>query len=147
MLGTTIQAISIYKLLMPLRGPFVISLGPLLTAQNIIVVLRTVDGHVGYGECSPSLTTNGESVDTCFIEGQYFAPLLKGRDALDLAGCLAEMERIIYGNSSIKNAFDMALHDIAARHAGLPLYEFLGGKNDKILTADMTVSLGPAAKM
>ena len=40
----------------------------------------------------------------------------------------------------------MALHDITARHAGLPLYAFLGGKNDKILTTDMTVSLGLAAK-
>jgi L-alanine-DL-glutamate epimerase-like enolase superfamily enzyme len=145
--GTTLQAISIYKLLVPLREPFVISLGPLLAVENLVVVLRTADGHVGYGECSPFLTINGESVDTGFIVGQYFAPALKGRDALDLAGNLAEMDRIIYGNSSIKSAFDIALHDIAAQHAGLPLYEFLGGKNDKILTTDMTVSLGPPAKM
>ena len=147
MFGTTIQAISIYKLRVPLREPFVISLGPLLAVENIIVVLRTADGHVGYGECSPFLTINGESVDTCFIVAQYFAPALKGRDALDLPGCLAELDRIIYGNSSIKSAFDIALHDIAAQHAGLPLYAFLGGQNDKILTTDMTVSLGPAAKM
>ncbi|MBO2010746.1 mandelate racemase/muconate lactonizing enzyme family protein [Hymenobacter negativus] len=145
--GTTIHAISIYKLLVPLREPFVISLGPLLAVQNVVVVLRTADGHVGYGECSPFLTINGESVDTCFVVGQYFAPALKGRDALDLAGCLAEMDRIIYGNSSIKSAFDIALHDIAAQHAGLPIYAFLGGKLDKTLTTDMTVSLGPPAKM
>ena len=145
--GTTLQAISIYKLLVPLREPFVISLGPLPAAQNIIVVLRTADGLVGYGECSPFLTINGESVDTCFIVGQYFASVLKDRDALELAGNLAEMDRIIYGNSSIKSAFDIALHDIAAQHAGLPLYAFLGGKNDKILTTDMTVSLGAPAKM
>jgi L-alanine-DL-glutamate epimerase-like enolase superfamily enzyme len=145
--GTTLRAISIYKLLVPLREPFVISLGPLRAVENVVVVLRTADGHVGYGECSPFLTINGESVDTCFVVGQYFAPALKGRDALDLAGNLAELDRIIYGNSSIKSAFDIALHDLAARHAGLPLYEFLGGKNDKILTTDMTVSLGPPAKM
>ena len=145
--GTTLQSISIYKLLVPLREPFVISLGPLLAVENIIVVLRTADGHVGYGECSPFLTINGESVDTCFIVGQYFAPALKGRDALDLVGCLAEMDRIIYGNSSIKSAFDVALHAIAAQHAGLPLYAFLGGNNHKVLTTDMTVSLGPPAKM
>ena len=147
MSGTTLRAISLYQLRVPLREPFVISLGPLLAAENIVVVLRTADGHVGYGECSPFLTINGESVDTCFIVGQYFAPALKGRDALDLAGNLAEMDRIIYGNSSIKSAFDMALYDIAAQHAGLPLYEFLGGKNDKTLTTDMTVSLGSPAKM
>lgn len=145
--GTTLESISIYKLLVPLREPFVISLGPLTAVQNIVVVLRTADGHTGYGECSPFLTINGESIDTCFAVAQYFAPALKGRDALDLAGCLAEMERIIYGNTSIKSAFDVALHDIAAQHAGLPIYEFLGGNNRKLLTTDMTVSLGPAAKM
>jgi L-alanine-DL-glutamate epimerase-like enolase superfamily enzyme len=145
--GTTIQAISLYKLLVPLKEPFVISLGPLHAVQNLVVVLRTADGHVGYGECSPFLTINGESIDTCFIVGQYFAPALKGRDALDLAGCLAGMDRIIYGNTSVKSAFDVALHDIAAQHAGLPIYAFLGGNNHKVLHTDMTVSLGPAAKM
>jgi L-alanine-DL-glutamate epimerase-like enolase superfamily enzyme len=54
MSGTTLQAISIYKLLVPLREPFVISLGPLLAVENIIVVLRTADGHVGYGEAPSS---------------------------------------------------------------------------------------------
>jgi L-alanine-DL-glutamate epimerase-like enolase superfamily enzyme len=144
---TTIQAISLYKLLVPLKEPFVISLGPLLAVQNVVVVIRTSGGLVGYGECSPFLTINGESVDTCFVVGQYFAPALKGRDALDLAGGLAEMDRIIYGNSSIKSAFDIALHDIAARHAGLPLYAFLGGHHRKPLHTDMTVSLGPPSKM
>ena len=147
MSGTTIQSISIYKLLVPLKEPFVISLGPLLAVQNIIVVLRTADGHTGYGECSPFLTINGESVDTCFIVGQYFAPVLKGCDALDLVGNLAMMDRIIYGNTSIKSAFDVALHDIAAQYAGVPLYQFLGGANNKVLTTDMTVSLGPPKKM
>ena len=49
MFGTTIQAISIYKLRVPLREPFVISLGPLRAVENIVVVLRTAGGLVGYG--------------------------------------------------------------------------------------------------
>ncbi|UOQ99376.1 dipeptide epimerase [Hymenobacter sp. 5317J-9] len=145
--GTAIQSISLYKLLVPLKEPFVISLGPLTAVQNVVVVIRTRGGLVGYGECSPFLTINGESVDTCFVVGQYFAPALQGRDALDLAGNVAELDRIIYGNSSIKSAFDIALHDIAARHAGLPLYEFLGGRLGKPLHTDMTVSLGAPEKM
>ena len=57
--GTAIQSVSIYKLLVPLHEPFVIYLGPLHAVQNIVVVLRTADGHVGFGECSPFLTING----------------------------------------------------------------------------------------
>ena len=32
------------------------------------------------------------------------------------------MDKTIYANYSIKSAFDIALHDIAAQHAGVPLY-------------------------
>ena len=86
MSGTTIQSIGIYKLLVPLHEPFIISLGPINHVQNVVVVLRTADGCSGYGESSPFLTINGESIDTCFAVAQYFAPVLKGRDALDLTG-------------------------------------------------------------
>jgi L-alanine-DL-glutamate epimerase-like enolase superfamily enzyme len=142
-----IQTVSIYKLFVPLKEPFVISLGPIHHVQNVVVVIKTQKGLTGFGECSPYMTINGESVDTCFIVGQYFAKVLKGKNALDIVACCAAMDKTIYANYSIKSAFDMALHDIAAQHAGVPLYKFLGGKKDKTLTTDMTVSIGPIEKM
>lgn len=147
MTATTIRSVEIYKLFIPLKEPFVISLGPIHEVQNVVVILRTGDGCAGYGECSPYMAINGESVDTCFIVGQYFAQVLYGADALDIAGCHAKMDRTIYGNSSIKSAFDMAIHDIAAQHAGLPIYRFLGGTENRILHTDYTVSIGTPEKM
>ena len=120
----TIQTVSIYKLFVPLKEPFVISLGPIHHVQNVVVVIKTKNGLTGFGECSPYMTINGESVDTCFIVGQYFAKVLKGKNALDIAACCAAMDKTIYANYSIKSAFDMALHDIAAQHAGVPFIHF-----------------------
>jgi hypothetical protein len=57
------------------------------------------------------------------------------------------MDEIIYGNASIKSAFDMALYDIASQHARKPLFAFLGGKKSKKIFTDYTVSIGPAAQM
>jgi L-Ala-D/L-Glu epimerase len=147
MAGTIIQSIEIYKLFIDLKEPFIISLGPQNDVQNIIVILRTKDGCAGYGECSPYMSINGESIDTCFIVGQYFAKVLKGKDSLDIAGCIEKMDKTIYGNSSIKSAFDIALHDIAAQHSGVPVYKFLGGENNKVLETDYTVSIGDPQKM
>src|SRR6476469_2890431 len=110
--GTFITSVALYKLFIPLKEPFVISLGPIHSVQNIIVVIRTGDGCTGYGECSPYMTINGESVDTCFAVGQYFAKALMHQNALDLLHCTQVMDKIIYANYSIKSAFDMALHDI-----------------------------------
>lgn len=137
----------IYKYSIRLREPFVTSLGQLEYADNIAVLIKTDSGITGTGECSPFMTINGESADTCFIVAQYLAKELKGRNPLNIEECSALMDSVIYGNSSIKSAFDMALHDIASQHAGLPLYAFLGGKSKKNLVTDYTVSIGEVEKM
>jgi L-alanine-DL-glutamate epimerase-like enolase superfamily enzyme len=142
-----IKLIAIYKLEIPLKEPFVISLGPITHAQNVIVTIQTDEGLTGFGECSPFMTINGESMDTCFVVGQYLAKALIGKNPLNPEACMEIIDRIIYNNNSIKSAFDMALFDIAAQAAGLPLYQYLGGKNNKVLQTDMTVSIGRPDKM
>ncbi len=143
----TIRQTELYKLSVTLKEPFTTSLGTDTAAQNVLVKIVTEEGITGFGECSPYMPINGESQDTCFIVGQYFATALKGKDPLQLKQCIDLMDRIIYANSSIKSAFDMALYDIAAQHAGVPLYQFLGGNRDKQITTDYTVSVGEPAKM
>jgi len=142
-----VESVGIYKLIIPLIEPFVISLGAQDNAESVIIVIKTKEKLIGFGECSPYMSINGESVDTCFIVAQYFAKVLKGKNALDIKDCVQLLNKTIYGNNSIKSAFDMALYDIAAQHANLPLYKFLGGKNNKTLTTDYTVSIGDARKM
>ena len=142
-----ITSVELYKLSIPLKQPFVISLGPQYDADNVIVVINTNAGIKGWGECSPYMSINGESMDTCFIVGQDLAKALKGKDPLQIEDCINAMERIITRNESIKSAFDMALYDIAAQHAGLPLYKFLGGEKNKRISTDMTVGLGSPEKM
>jgi L-alanine-DL-glutamate epimerase-like enolase superfamily enzyme len=142
-----ITQVELYKLFVPLKEPFVISLGPIPNAENVVVILRTNIGITGFGECSPFMSINGESMDTCFVVGQYFARLCKGKNALDIKQRIEAMDRLIYGNHSIKSAFDMALYDIASQNAGLPLYQFLGGNNAKTIITDYTVSIGEPAQM
>lgn len=142
-----ITQIEIYKSPIKLKEPFVISLGVLNYAENIIVIIRTDNGISGFGECSPFMTINGESMDTCFIVGQYLAKVLKGKDPLNIEDCSLAMDAVIYNNTSIKSAFDIALYDIASQNANLPLFRFLSGDNKKILITDYTVSLGDADKM
>ena len=142
-----ITSIEIYKLSIPLKQPFVISLGPQYDADNIVIVIKTNEGITGWGECSPYMSINGESMDTCFIVAQYLAAELKGKNPLQIEECIASMDRLITRNESIKSAFDIALYDIASQHANQPLYQFLGGKKDKLISTDMTVGLGSPEKM
>jgi L-alanine-DL-glutamate epimerase-like enolase superfamily enzyme len=146
-MSVTIDYIEIYASPIKLKEPFVISLGPLTHAENVVIVIYTKEGFIGFGECSPFLTINGESMGTAVVVAELLAKTLKGKNALDIEACVAAMDKIIYGNSSIKSAFDIALYDIAAQRAQLPLYAFLGGKKNKIVQTDYTISLGPIEKM
>ena len=142
-----ISQVEIYKLRIPLIEPFITSLAYETHVENIIVVLKTENGLTGFGECSPYMPVNGESLDTCYIVGQYFAKLLKGKNALELESNLHVMDKLIFGNSSIKSAFDIALHDIIGQHRGVPIYKLYNGKNNKTLVTDYTVSLDEPEKM
>lgn len=142
-----ISKIEIFKSPIKLKEPFVISLGPLEYAQNVVVAIYTQEGITGFGECSPFPYINGESMDTCFIVGQYLAKALKGKNPLAIDACIVAMDKTIYANNSIKSAFDMALYDIASQHAELPLYKFLNGQKNKTMYTDYTVSIGNVDKM
>ena len=143
----TVRDITLFPVRIALVEPFVISLGPLTHAENLFVRLRCDDGREGWGEASPFPTIHGETLAGATAIGRFLAPLLIGSSPSETARATATMNRAIHGNYAIKSAFDMALHDLAAQKAGLPLYRFLGGTANRPLQTDYTVSLGPAEEM
>lgn len=142
-----IRKIELFEMPVRLKKPFVISLGAFYFANNVVVVIHTDEGLKGFGECSPFMSINGESMETGMVVGKYLAQKLLGMDPVQVEECSKAMDEVIFANNSIKSAIDMALFDIASQAAGLPLYRFLGGKNDKALITDYTVSLGDKHQM
>jgi L-alanine-DL-glutamate epimerase-like enolase superfamily enzyme len=142
-----IYSIEIFHAKLKLKQPFITSLGYRDHANNVIVRIKTSNGIVGWGECSPYAPINGETVDTCFVVGKMLSEQLIGKNALDVKAASKQMDKVIYGNTSIKCALDIALHDIAAKHKGVPLYKFLGGKIKKKIYTDYTVSVSNVPQM
>ncbi len=145
--GTSIVRVAIHPLRIPLKEPFVTSLGALRRVENVVVIIEASNGLKGTGECSPFWTINGETIETCMAVGKHLATALLLHDACDIEGAHRIMDRLIFGNNSIKSAFDIALHDIASQAAGDPLWKFLGGKETRELVTDYTVSIGDPEKM
>jgi L-alanine-DL-glutamate epimerase-like enolase superfamily enzyme len=143
----TIHRVSLHPLGIPLKAPFVTSLGAITEVANVVVQVHTREGRTGWGECSPFWTINGETQETCLAVGVHLAKALLGHEAADIEGAHALMDRLIFGNNSIKSAFDIALHDLAAQHADLPLWRFLGGERYFDPVTDYTVSLGEPERM
>lgn len=142
-----ITRVELCPLSIPLKAPFVTSLGALESVESVIVRITTDDGLIGWGECNPFWSINGETQETCLAVGKHIAKALVGHDPSDIEGLHARMDRLIFANNSIKSAFDIACHDITAQVAGLPLYRFLGGTENRTLITDYTVSLGSPEQM
>ncbi|MBS1504577.1 MAG: dipeptide epimerase, partial [Bacteroidetes bacterium] len=121
----------IYRFSIPME-PFTIATGTMDHAQNVFIRVHTDAGFYGVGECSAFPMIVGETQDTCLVIAKEFARLWKGRDALDIPARLQQLHDFTARNSTIKSAFDMALYDIAAKHAGQPLYQFLGGSRREV---------------
>ena len=129
----------IYRFSIPME-PFTIATGTMDHAQNVFIRVHTNAGTYGVGECSAFPMIVGETQDTCLVMAREFAQLWKGKAPLDIPARLQQLHDFTAGNSTIKSAFDMALYDIAAKTAGLPLYQFLGGARRKIET-DITIGI------
>ena len=136
-----IDRIGIYRFDIPLREPMKIATMETRSAPNVLVRIGTDGGIEGWGEASPLHAIVGETQETCLAAAREIRPLLLSCDPRETAALAAVMERFLPHNTTVRSAFDMALHDVAARAAGLPLYRLLGGRRRSMET-DLTIFIG-----
>ncbi|MEN8153118.1 MAG: dipeptide epimerase [Acidobacteriota bacterium] len=143
-----IEKIEIYKLNIPLKKPFAISLGVLKDAPNTAVKIHTnQEGLYGVGEASPTSFITGDIQGSNFEFAKMLAELIKGKNPLEIEDRLFEINRVLKFNPTIKSAFDMALYDILGKYSNMPLYALWGGKNNREITTDMTVGIDSPEEM
>ncbi len=96
---------------------------------NTIVVVKSDSGHVGYGEAAHAPGVYGETAQATEGAIAYFEPHLVGQNPLELTALEVLVDRLSpIGNIAAKAALDTALHDLAGRILGVPLYQLLGGR-------------------
>lgn len=142
-----ITQVEIIPVKMPLNEPFIISKGPLYHATITIVKIYIDPTNYGIGECCPYRTIHTETQEGSVAQGKLIADLIMGQDPREIRRLLKMIDKMIVGHASIKAAFDMALYDLNAKLAGLPLYKYLNGDSSKRITTNMTVSLMEAEAM
>lgn len=145
-MALTIAGVDLFKLSIPLRRPFAIALGRIERADNLLVRIWASDGTYGLGEGSPLWYVTGETQATAFEAAKVLGRLLLGQDPLAVEARMADLDRSMACNPTAKSAFDLALYDLAAKQAGLPLYALLGGEKRTFWTDD-TIGLNPPEVM
>jgi L-alanine-DL-glutamate epimerase-like enolase superfamily enzyme len=106
--------------------------------ENTIFKIKS-GKEFGVGNANPSNVTHEtrESIE------KFLAQVPKkivGTDEEDCEKLHKRLDAIAEGNTAAKAAVDIAVFDLLSKRAGKPLYEYLGGSRNKMLT-DMTIGI------
>jgi L-Ala-D/L-Glu epimerase len=105
--------------------PFIIARGGTSEHRLIRVRITDGDGIEGWGEAAPN-RFYGETADTALAALARLAPIVEKFDPWALEDIEAEMNRALRFNGSVKSAISAALHDLAGKRLGIPVYKLWG---------------------
>jgi L-alanine-DL-glutamate epimerase-like enolase superfamily enzyme len=105
--------------------PFVIARGGATEWRLVHVHVTDADGIHGWGEAAPS-RFYGETVESAVAALDRLAPIVERCDGWSLEALEAEMNEVLRFNGSVKSAVSAAVHDLAGKRLGLPVYRLLG---------------------
>jgi L-alanine-DL-glutamate epimerase-like enolase superfamily enzyme len=98
------------------------------TSPNVVVVVRTEDGAVGYGEACPVPAFTSETQRSVVeLVQERVALLLVGRDPEYRVPLLHELAQVLRFAPFTTTAVDTALLDLVGRALGVPVHTLLGG--------------------
>lgn len=131
----------------PLITPFKTALRTVECVEDVVVMLETDTGHIGYGNAPATAVITGDTHGSV-IEAvrTVFTPLLLNREVADLNRLTREISGAMINNTSAKAAVEIALYDLFAQSYQTPLYRILGG-GENCLTTDITISVDYIDKM
>ncbi len=131
----------------PLHTPFKTALRTIDSIEDIVVMVSTDCGHVGYGEAPATAVITGDTRGS-IVEAirHYIWPRVVGQNIEDLNRITQLIQTALERNSSAKAAVEIAIYDLWGQLYGAPLYRLLGGGHPRI-TTDITISVDYIDKM
>ncbi|MEJ7809683.1 MAG: dipeptide epimerase [Gemmatimonadaceae bacterium] len=128
------------------KHPFFIARGGSGEWRVVWVRVTDADGLEGWGEAAPS-RFYGETPESVVAALPQFARLLDRADPWALEDIEAEMSLVLGRNGAAKSAVSAALHDLAGKRLGVPLYRLWGLDPRRAPRSSFTIGLGNEAEL
>src|SRR5690242_3415855 len=120
--------------------PFVIARGGASEHRLIRVCIMDDDGVEGWGEAAPN-RFYGETADTALAALDRLTPIVEACNPWSIEDVEAEMNRALRFNGSVKAAISAALHDLAGKKLGVPVYKLWGLDAAKAPLSSYTIAI------
>lgn len=128
---------------MPLTESYTIAYETVSSCTNVFLKITADNGLTGYGCAAPDFYITGEdehSVTRIFRD--IIEPYLINQDPFHYYRVLEGLKIQMTPQPSALAMTDMALYDLVAKKAGVPLYKYFGGYRDSIPTS-ITIGILP----
>ena len=123
----------------PISTPIRTSFGTMPNRPSVLIRIEDADGQFGWGEIWSNFPTIGAEYRARLFDAVIAPLLLEQGEAIDPRRFWQESDRALHllalqtGEpgplAGVLAAADIALHDLAARRAGTPLWRYLGGSD------------------
>ncbi|MEM6462201.1 MAG: enolase C-terminal domain-like protein [Pseudomonadota bacterium] len=117
------------------------------TVTTVIVRLETDTGIDGWGEVCPIPHYLPAFAGGVLPAIEDMAPVLLGSDPVGPEAVMQKLDAHLQGHAYAKSPLDMALWDITAKAARLPLYSLLGGRRTRDLPLYHSITCTDAHEM
>lgn len=135
------------KLVVPLVTPFKTAIRTVENIEDLVVIIETDSGDVGYGSAPATPLITGDTHGTMIsVINTLFRPLLIGREIGNFNQLIQLVQGSVVHHTSAKAALEIALYDLWGKLYQTPLYKLLGGGENQLKT-DITISVDTIDKM
>jgi L-Ala-D/L-Glu epimerase / N-acetyl-D-glutamate racemase len=124
------------------KHPFIIARGGSSEYRVVRVTLTAPDGAKGWGEAAPS-KYYGETADTVVNVLPLLGEALQGSDGWSLEALERACAKAIGFNGAARAAVSAALHDMAGKRLGVPVYKLWGLDPSASPLTSFTVGIAP----
>lgn len=154
-----ITTAEVIPIALPFRERYVTASGELSARTMAILRIHTDSGAVGLGEALPLSLRGGPDLETVITElREISGPILAGTDLGPArTGVPAEVRRWIWDllescrvrrvGPQVLGALDVALHDLAGRLSGVPMWQLLGAARPRPITCNATLDAGEPTRI
>lgn len=135
------------RISLPLEHAFTISRGTQTAAENVVVKIEDDGGNVGIGGAAPSEHYGETAATVEAVMPDLLAVVERVDDPHALVRIEREMRETVNRNPAARCAVSIALHDLVAKRAGLPLYRYWGLDGSETLETSFTIGIDPTDVM
>jgi L-alanine-DL-glutamate epimerase-like enolase superfamily enzyme len=127
------------------RHPFIIARGGQSDYRTVWVRLQAADGSEGWGEAAAT-KFYGETAESVLSALNLYAAAMPS-DVFALEEAERNWEALMRLNPAARVALSTAMHDLAAKRAGVPLWKFWGLDARKAPLSTFTIGIDTPEKM